>query len=64
MRIGNLHSRLRALEKRRPDPTQPSKAFLPAWLLADFKEQGYRFDDAGRPVFRNSQPVMEVSPCE
>jgi len=64
MRTGNLHFRLRALEKRRPDPSKPRKAFLPAWLLADFKEQGLRIDASGRPVFKDSQPVMEAAPCE
>ena len=62
MRNSNLHSRLRALEKRLPDATKPRKAFLPAWLLADFREQGYQFDDAGRPVL-NSKPASEVPPC-
>ena len=64
MRNGNLHFRLRALEKLQPDSTKPRKEFLPAWLLADFKEQGYRFDRCGRPLFHDSQPVIEVSPCE
>jgi hypothetical protein len=64
MRNGNLHFRLRALEMLRPDANKPRKAFLPAWLLADFKEQGLRIDASGRPFFKDSQPVMEASPCE
>jgi hypothetical protein len=64
MRIGNLYSRLRALEKRQPDPTKTRKTPLPDWLVEDFRKQGLRIDASGLPVFKNSQAVMEATPCE
>ena len=44
-----LNSRLKALEMRLPDETNPHKAPLPEWLMEDLRQQGVRFDASGRP---------------
>ena len=30
--------------------TEPGKAFLPAWLIAEYRAQGFSFDHDGRPI--------------
>ena len=64
MTTRSLYFRLRALEKRRPDPTKRRKSLMPAWMLQDFKEQGLRIDDRGCPVFHNQKPVLESEVCK
>ena len=44
-----LNLRLKALEKRLPDETNPHKALLPEWLMEDLRQQGIRFDASGLP---------------
>ena len=63
MRIGNLYSRLRALEKLQPDPSKRLKAILPAWLVEEIKAQGFQFDASGRPIL-SPQTASELVPCE
>ena len=44
-----LNLRLKALEKCLPDETKPPKVPLPEWLMAEFRQQGIRFDSFGLP---------------
>ena len=43
-----LNLRLKALEKCLPDETKPPKVPLPEWLMAEFRQQGIRFDASAR----------------
>src|SRR5579864_2420183 len=45
----SLLGRLKALEAKSPDPAEPRKALLPAWLTDELERQG-GFDASGYPV--------------
>jgi hypothetical protein len=44
-----LQRRLEALEQRFSTGKQPGKTLLPAWLAAEYRDQGFSFDHVGRP---------------
>ena len=49
MTRSGLQQRLKALEAKSPDPTEPRKALLPAWLIEELGKQGVRLDASGYP---------------
>ena len=49
MTRSGLQQRLKALEAKSPDPTEPRKALVPAWLVEEAGRQGVRFDTSGYP---------------
>jgi len=49
MTRSGLQQRLKALEARSPDPTEPQKALVPAWLVEEAGKQGVRLDASGYP---------------
>jgi hypothetical protein len=49
MTRSGLQRRLKALEAKSPDPTEPQKALVPAWLVEEAGKQGVRLDASGYP---------------
>ena len=47
MTRSGLHQRLKALEAKSPDPTEPRKSLLPAWLIEELEKQSIRLDASG-----------------
>lgn len=45
-----LLRRLVVLEQRLQVETEPGKMLLPAWLIAEYRAQGFSFDHDGRPI--------------
>jgi len=48
--------RLVALEQRLQVETEPGKMLLPAWLIAEYRAQGFSFDHDGRPDMKSGAP--------
>jgi len=51
-----LLRRLVALEQRLQVETEPGKMLLPAWLIAEYRAQGFSFDHDGRPDMKSGVP--------
>jgi hypothetical protein len=49
MTRSGLQQRLKALEAKTPDPTEPQKALFPAWLIEEIEKQSVRLDASGLP---------------
>ena len=48
-----LLRRLVVLEQRLQVETEPGKMLLPAWLIAEYRDQGFNFDHDGRPDMKS-----------
>ena len=49
MTRSGLHQRLKALEAKSRDSTEPQKTLVPAWLVEEAWKQGVQFDASGYP---------------
>ena len=49
MTRSGLHQRLKALEAKSRDPTEPQKTLVPAWLVEEAGKQSVWLDASGYP---------------
>ena len=49
MTRSGLQQRLKALEAKSPDSTEPRKSLLPPWLIEELGKQSVRLDASGYP---------------
>ena len=46
---GQLQTRIKRLERRFADATEPTKEPMPSWMFEEVQEQGVPADSSGRP---------------
>ena len=59
MTRSGLQRRLKALEAKSPNPTEPRKSLLPSWLNEELGKQNVRLDASGYPEKVGMESVCE-----